>query len=101
MSGKTTEIRIGEAIYPFRMTMGAMVRFSRMTGRDVSEMKPNSISDLSALLYACVASACAADGVDFPYNYDQFCDLVDADRMSEMAASVQTSEGEGDGGKKS
>ncbi len=101
MNGKTTEIRIGEAAYPFRMTMGAMVRFSRMTGRDVSEMKPNSISDLSALLYACVASACAADGVDFPYNYEQFCDLVDADRMSDMAASVQTSDGEGDGGKKS
>ncbi len=74
--------------YPCRVTMGAMVRFKRESGRDVSKMDPTDLSDLALFLYCCVSSASAADGVEFDYTFDQFADLVDPANMSSFCEAL-------------
>ena len=52
------KIRIGGKEYPCQMTMGALLRFKKETGREVTEVKGDSISDMITLLWCCVASVC-------------------------------------------
>mgnify|MGYP006873003041 FL=1 len=68
--------------YPCRITMGAMLRFKRETGRDVSEMGNGDVSDLLTLLWCCVASACAGDGVTFGMSLMDFADRIDPEAIS-------------------
>lgn len=63
--------------YPCRVTMGAMVRFKRESGKDVSKIEQSDISDLVLFMWCCTASACNADGVEFGYTPDQFADLLE------------------------
>ncbi|MCF0160759.1 MAG: hypothetical protein HUJ99_08205 [Bacteroidaceae bacterium] len=62
--------------YPCRVTMGAMVRFKRESGHDAGQMKSGDTSDLVLFLWCCVASACSADGVEFPYDFMGFADAI-------------------------
>lgn len=94
------EVRIGDASYPCRMTMGAMLRFKRITGHEVSEMPEGSVSEMAVLLYCCTASASNADGVRFEMDCDTFCDRIDPESMDAMAAAIQEGAAEGDGGQK-
>ena len=68
-------IRINGKEYPVRMTMGALLRFKRNTGKDVGDIKKDDIADMIILLWCCVASACKADGVDFDLSLEQFAAL--------------------------
>ena len=103
----TVEVRINGKVYPCRMTMGAMLRYRRLTGKEVSEMEGGSVSELATLLYCCTASACSADGVEFGLELDEFCDLIGPEDMERMSAGIRTEADsksaatEGDGSKKS
>lgn len=70
-------IQINGKEYPVRMTMGALLRFKRETGKDVSEVKSTDVADMVILMWCCVASACKADGVDFSLSLDEFADSLD------------------------
>ena len=72
------EIMINGKAYPCRQTMGAMLRFKKETGKEVTELG-NSLSDMCAYLFCCVASACKHDGVKFDMSLMDF-----ADRMSPL-----------------
>lgn len=74
-------ITINGQDYPFRMTMGALLRFKRETGKDVSEVKTSDVADLVVLLWCCVASSCKADGVPFTYTLEDFADALDASTL--------------------
>ena len=45
--------------YPCRQTMGAMLRFKRETGREVTDMT-YGVSDLCTYLYCCVGREAAS-----------------------------------------
>lgn len=92
---KTVTVTIGEASYPCRMSMGAMLRFKRETGKEVSEIKEGSISDMAVLLYCCVASACNAEHKPFNLSLEDFCDAISSDDMSTMTAAIQGEAEEG------
>ena len=95
--GKSVTIEVKGVSYPCRMTMGAMLRFKRETGREVSELDSTCLSDLAVLLWCCVASAASADGLDFSLSLLDFCDrLSEAD----MAAMVTVLQGEETGEQK-
>ena len=96
----TVEVRINGRVYPCRMTMGAMLRYRRLTGKEVSEMEGGSVSELATLLYCCTASACSADGVEFGLALDEFCDLIGPEDMERMSAGIRTEESGDDGSKK-
>lgn len=63
--------------YPARLTMGAMLRFRRETGHDVSTMKDDDVSDVITLIWCCVASECNAEKVEFGYSLLDFADRID------------------------
>lgn len=81
------ELDINGIKYPCRYTNGAMLRFKRETGYDISKSS-GDISDSIVLLYCCILSACKADGVTFPYDLDTFADNTPVDVVTEWAASI-------------
>ena len=62
--------------YPVRMVMGALLMYKRETGRDASEMDAADMESLLMLLYCCAVCASRAEGIDFPYSFEQMCDLI-------------------------
>ena len=98
---KNVEITIDGKAYPCRQTMGAMLRFKRETGREVTEMEMSSFSDLCTFLWCCVVSACKADGVEFGMSLLDFADSISPDDMNGWAATLNDGgEAEGDGDEK-
>lgn len=92
-------VTIGGREYPCRPTMGAMLRFKRETGREVTEMDAASMSDLCVYLWCCVASASAREGVEFSLPLMEFADALDPEDLSEWTASME-GDAQGDGQKK-
>ena len=94
------EIAINGKTYPCRPTMGAILRFKRETGREVTVIEPSSISDLLTYLYCCVASASKADRIPFEMSLMDFADAISPDDMNEWAQAIgqeTSSQGEEEG----
>lgn len=83
------EVTINNVAYPCRPTMGAMLRFKKETGKEITEIKQDSFTDLCTYLYCCVASASAADGVAFTLSLMEFADALNPDDMNAWAAAMQ------------
>ena len=87
------------------MTLGAMLRFKRATGKDLAreDLDAGNIEEVAQLLYACLASASVADKVPFSLTFDEFCDNLSSDDMFAMQellvnpeqGAVQTPEADG------
>ena len=74
------KIKIKGQEYPCRVTMGAMVRFKRESGKDIREVK---------FVWCCVKSACNADGVEFDIAFDRFVDMLEPEDFTEFFGDVQ------------
>lgn len=85
---KKVEITINGVAYPCRPTMGAMLRFKKETGREVTEIKPDSFTDLCTYLWCCIVSASKADGLKFDFSLMDFADCISQDDMLDWAQSV-------------
>ena len=70
--------------------MGSMLRFKRETGKEVTDIDGNSLSDLCTYLWCCVTSACAADGIGFTMSLMDFADSVSSDDMETWVKSIQS-----------
>lgn len=86
------ELTIGEKSYPCRVTMGAMVRFKRAAGKDVSEIGEKDVSDLILFMWCCVVSACKADGVAFDMEFENFADCMEPDTLDAFLGVMQAEE---------
>lgn len=100
------EITINGKRYPVRQTMGALLRFKKETGRDVSEIKPDDVSDMCTLLWCCIVSACKHDGVGFDLSLMDFADGMAIEDVVAAAAALNapangSEEADGDEQKKS
>ncbi len=79
---KNIELTINGTAYPCgTLTMGALLRFERETGRNAMEVlspasqkKGISFTDLGTLLWACAASATRAEGREFSVSCIDFLD---------------------------
>lgn len=85
------EVTINGITYPCRPTMGAMLRFKKETGKEITEITDKSFTDLCTYLYCCVASASAADKVDFSMSLLEFADALNPEEMSAWAEQMQQS----------
>ena len=94
------EVKVNGKAYPCRPTMGAMLRFKKETGKEVTEIRDNAISELCTYLYCCVASASAADGIDFNLTLEQFTDALAPDDMNEWVKQLQGKSAEDNGAEK-
>lgn len=75
--------------YPCRPTMGAMLRFKRETGREVTELDGKSVTDLCTYLYCCVQSA--AELVHKPLEMDlmTFADNISPEDMEAWGRELE------------
>lgn len=81
------EILIYGKKLPMRMTMGAILRFKRMTGKEMEEIG-NDVTLLVTFMYCCVVSACNANGVEFGMDLDKFADGLGVDDMNVFAETL-------------
>lgn len=88
------KITVGGVEYPCRATMGAMLRFKRETGREVTEIDAKSVSDLALWIWCCVVSACNADGVAFELSLMEFADHLSPETLRQWAESHKASAAE-------
>lgn len=82
-------IRIKGQEYPCRVTMGAMVRFKRESGKDIREVDQTDVDQILMFVWCCVKSACNADGVEFDIAFDRFVDMLEPDDFTEFFGDVQ------------
>lgn len=83
------EVTINGVAYPCRPTMGAMLRFKKETGKEITEITDKSFTDLCTYLYCCVASASAADKVDFSMSLLEFADALNPEDMQAWTEQMQ------------
>ena len=83
------EVTINGVTYPCRPNMGAMLRFKKETGKEITEITDKSFTDLCTYLYCCVASASAADKVDFSMSLLEFADALNPEDMQAWTAQMQ------------
>ena len=70
--------------------MGALLRFKRETGREITEMT-GSLEDLCTYLWCCVVSCCKRDGVEFGMSLMDFADSMDPTTLSSWANKLSAS----------
>lgn len=80
--------------YPCHITMGAMLRFQRETGRDISEMKSGDAADLIVFIWCCTASACNSEGVEFGLSLYDFADALSPETLKEFSGGMGPDESE-------
>lgn len=80
-------IKIGGKEYPCRQTMGALLRFKRETGKEITETD-GSLSEMCVFLWCCVASACKADGVEFGMSLEDFADVLSPEELGAWAEAL-------------
>lgn len=101
---KELKIIIDGKEHPCYSTVGAFRRFEKSTGKKYTELDPESMTDLSELLWACTKAACAREKVAFDYSADDFADNITAEQLTAWYRSLRDGDGgdaDGDGEKKS
>lgn len=83
------EVTVNGVAYPCRPTMGAMLRFKKETGKEVTDIQESSFTDLCTYLYCCVVSACAADKIEFGYSLIDFADALSPEDMAAWTEQLQ------------
>jgi hypothetical protein len=79
-----TTIRIKGKQYPCYMTMGAIVYFKRLAGKDISRMNPTDVEENLMVLYCVVRAASRAEGVEFDADFGSYEDFANAITPDEM-----------------
>lgn len=92
-------IASGGKEYPCYPTMGAMLRYKRMTGKEYNETD-GTISDALTRLYCLACSASEAEGTEKPEDLQKFCDGLSPDAFNEWAQAQAEGEKEAEGEKK-
>ena len=66
-----------------RLVMGAMLLFKRETGKDVSQMDQGDMEEMLWLMWCCVKCTSQAEGVDFGYDFETFCNSIEPKDVEE------------------
>lgn len=82
------KITIAGKNYPTRVSMGAMLRFTRETGKELSEAL--TFTDQITYLWCCVVSACSADGIEFGMDLLTFADHLDAEDVQAWSEAIES-----------
>ena len=88
--------------YPCYMTMGALRRFRRASGHEFGQEGPESPSDMVLFCHCMTASACNAEGMDFPLDAETFADCLSLDQFQAWSEGLaEDGDGAADTEKKS
>ena len=83
------DVMINGKAYPCRQTMGAMLRFKKETGKEVTEIS-DSATDMLTFLYCCTQSACAHDGIKFDLELMDFADSITPEDLNQWTAAINS-----------
>ena len=72
--------------------MGAMLRFRQQTGRELTALQADSITDVCTYLYCCVASAAKREGIEFTMSLMDFADAITPEDMLAWQQAVSEEE---------
>lgn len=82
---KKKAISINGVIYPFRLTIGAMMAYCRETGEDFTQFDGSDITKLGCILYHGARSATLAEGREFPFKTpEEFLSHLDMDDAAQL-----------------
>ena len=87
-------ITFNGAAYPMVLTMGALLDFKRLTGRDAAQLDGEDLEGLLALCYCCIRSASRVEGIDFPHTFEEFCDRCTIEELNAMSAQIAAQQAE-------
>ena len=62
--------------------MGAMLRFKRAIGHDVSKLDSGKIEELLTFVHCCIASACNVDRIEFGLTVEEMADNIEPDALN-------------------
>jgi hypothetical protein len=93
-------IKLGDKAYPCLQTMGAALRFRKMTGKEVAQLDPSSMEELCTWLYCCVVSACKRDAIEFSLTLEEFADNLLPEDFTRWANEIQAESVEATASKK-
>lgn len=82
------KIKIQGKEYPCRQTMGALLRYKRETGQDISKLEGSDVSGMVVFLWCCVVSACKADGVEFNLSLEEFADCCEVETLNHFTEQI-------------
>lgn len=74
--------------YPCDFVMGAFLMFKRETGKDVSQIKQDDLEELLMLMWRCVKCASQAGGIEFPMDFETFCNSITPNVLNEWNEQV-------------
>ena len=88
------KIKLKGKEYPCRQTMGAILRYKRETGKDISQLDYSDVSGMVIFLWCCVTSASKADGVEFDMGLDEFADSCEIQTLNDFTDQMTKDAGE-------
>ena len=81
------------AKYPCFQTLGANFDFKDVTGKEVSKIDPESITELAAYMWATIKGACTRQGIEFPYQTPrELAYHLDENSIVEWSAMMEANE---------
>lgn len=92
---KRIEISVNGTTYPCSPTMGAMLRFKKETGKEITDIDPSNFTDLCTFLWCCVVSASKREGIEFNMPLLDFADNLNPEDMeawTEVVTKEQSSD---------
>ncbi len=69
--------------------MGAMIRFQRQTGIDISQMNGN-VEHMVLFMYLTTLAACRAEDIDFKLSFDEYADICTPEDMTAFYNEMKT-----------
>lgn len=92
MESKEIKIVIDGREYPCRVTMGALMRYNDVTGKEASEIASHDVRSLVTFIWCCTVSACRHDRIEFEMSLEDFADSLSPDQLNGFYSNVETSE---------
>ena len=99
MNEAKNKITINGRSLPVRVTMGALLRFKRATGKEAHEIN-GDLEDAVTFMHCCVESACRADGIPFEMDVETMADHLSVEDVTNFTKVLLGSSDGGDGSKK-
>lgn len=82
-------IEIDGKLYPCYMTIGAMMAFKKITGREVDDMAGSGIEGVATLFFCCVRGACRREKIEFPFkDPEEMADFIRPEDLSTWEKSI-------------
>lgn len=79
-------VKVGDNIFPVKITYRARAEYENMTGRPMSEFAEHIIENTAIFFYCTAKAGARALNREFKYTYEEFIDMID-DHFDELVTN--------------